>query len=154
MVRYFFTSAAILVLCAIIGCAVQENKYAADESTLAAGKDLFTKHCTSCHGLQQEGIGPPLGGITRLRTEKELLNFIRDPAKAIASGEERAVAQFNRYKLVMPSFDWMQESEIRAILAYLQQQTQLHQIEPAVVENRTDAAGLTGRLVAPVKQSN
>jgi glucose/arabinose dehydrogenase len=154
MVRYFFASAAVLFFSGVIGCAVQEKKYAANDRTLAVGKDLFTKHCTSCHGLQHEGIGPPLGGITRLLSEKELLDFIRDPAMAIASGEERAVAQFNRYKLVMPSFDWMPESDIRAILKYLNQQTQLHQMEPAIVQTQTAAAGLTGRLVAPIQQSD
>ncbi|CAN5192247.1 hypothetical protein BH23BAC1_BH23BAC1_38900 [soil metagenome] len=153
MVRYLFISIVLLNIVGVILYPGKEKKYASDDDTIKEGKNLFTKHCMSCHGLQNDGIGPPLGGITKLLSEQELINFIKDPAKAIESGEERADAMYARYKLIMPSFDWMKESEISSILAYLQHQTELHDIEPVSLEKITDEAGLTGRLVSPVKSS-
>ena len=66
----------------------------------------------SCHGLQEEGIGPPLGGITTLLSSKALVNFINDPSGEIESGQERAVSLHLRYKLMMPSYAWMDEAQV------------------------------------------
>jgi glucose/arabinose dehydrogenase len=52
----------------------------------------------------------------------------------------------------MPPFEDMREPEIQSILAYIHHQTQLHHIEPFAMDT-TGEPGLTGRLVAPVKQS-
>ena len=107
----------------------------------------------SCHGVQNDGIGPPLGGITNLFSEKYLKNFIRHPSKVIESGDKRATAMHRRYKMIMPSFEWMKEPEISSILAYIQNETKLHQIKPIAIDKENDEARLTGRLVSPVKKS-
>jgi hypothetical protein len=57
-----------------------------------------------------------------------------------------------RYKQIMPSFNWMKKEEINSILSYINQQTELHHIEAYKITD-TANAGLTGRLVAPVKNS-
>jgi len=153
MVRYILYSIAALIIIAVALYLMPGKKYASDNGTLAEGKTLFTKQCMSCHGLQDDGIGPPLGGITKLLSEKALVNFINDPSGAIESGEERAGALRLRYKLIMPSFSWMNEQEITSILAYIQQQTDVQHLEPLAIDKKTTEAGLTGRLVAPVKKS-
>ena len=152
--RYFFFSIATLLLIGITIYLMSQNKdYATDEATLVQGKILFTKHCMSCHGLQEDGFGPPLGGITKVLPKKALLDFIRDPVQVIRLGDERAVSLQKRYKLMMPSFAWMNESEISSILDYVHAQTLLHHIEPLALDKKMVGDGLSGRLVAPVEKS-
>src|SRR4029078_1094092 len=71
----------------------------------------------------------------------------------IESGNERATSLLNRYKLIMPSFEWIKEPGISSILAYINYQTKLHHIEPLAIDKKTSTAGLTGRLVATIKKS-
>ena len=153
MARYIYYAAAILLFAGIIIYMTDKHDYSTSDASVSEGKDLFTKHCMSCHGLKDDGIGPPLGGITRLLPQKALMNFIRNPSQVIGSGDERAAALHQRYKLLMPSFEWMKESEISSILAYVHYESELHRIEPASVDKKNDHTGLTGRLVPPVKRS-
>ena len=154
MGRYVFFFIAFLVLAGVTFYFLSsKDDYPADAATLAQGKDLFTKHCMSCHGLQDDGIGPPLGGITKHIQRGALLDFIKDPAQIIGSGEERAVSLQKRYKLTMPSFAWMSEIEASSILAYIHDQTLTHHIEPLDLSKTSSNEGLSGRLVSPVKKS-
>lgn len=130
-----------------------KNKYASDENTLAKGKELFTRHCITCHGLEEDGFGPPLGGITNLLSEKALTNFVRNPSMAIASGEERARSLQIRYKQIMPSYAWMDKTEISAILSYIDHETELRHLEAFAPNKDSAQTGLTGKLAAPVKKS-
>ena len=100
---------------------------------VASGEVLFETNCASCHGLENAGIGPRLGGITSLWSEDQLLAFIQNPAKFIESGNERAVAQFEKYKLMMPAFDYLKPEEIRSIISYIAAETKAKNIEPLVV---------------------
>lgn len=131
----------------------RKDDYATDPETITQGKDLFTKHCMSCHGLQDDGIGPPLGGITTQLHKAALFNFIKDPSGVIGSGDERAAALHKRYKLTMPSFEWMTEPEAGSILAYIHDQTLARHIEPLDINKVSSNEGLKGRLVSPVKKS-
>lgn len=151
--RYIFYFLAVLSLVSLIIYLIPTSDYATDETTLAEGETLFRKNCMSCHGLQDEGIGPPLGGITTLLSKKALVNFINDPSREIESGQERAVSLHRRYKLIMPSYAWMDEAQISSILAYIQSQSKLYHIEPLSIDKTNDEPGLTGRLVAPTKKS-
>jgi len=146
MLRYLIYSLAII----LTSC---QSEYASDEETLSEGKNLFSKYCTSCHGLEEDGFGPPLGGITVLLSQKALMNFVKNPSMAIEAGDERATWQFGRYKQVMPSFEWMREEDISSILSYVHQQTELHQIKALAMNGDTAPIGLTGRLVPPVIMS-
>jgi len=155
MKRAIIYSILIVILTgAIIYFLFPEQEYASDKETLAKGQDHFKKHCMGCHGLKDDGIGPPLGGITKLQSSESLIEFISNPAKAIESGSERAVAQHLRYKLLMPTFAWMGESQIRDILSYLHQQTIQYQIEPVSIDNLDNTQGIAGRLVAPIQKSD
>ena len=80
--RYVFYSIAILILISVVAYLMYNKKdYPVDEETLAHGKVLFTKHCMSCHGLQEDGIGPPLGGITNLLPRKVSKQWIEERPK-------------------------------------------------------------------------
>lgn len=154
MSRYFIYSALVIILAVgILYLTNKEKHYPSDEDTLAHGKGLFTKYCMSCHSLESDGIGPPLGGVTKLLPENALSGFIKDPSKAIKAGDDRAIRLQARYRQIMPSFAWLNDDEITAILAYIHHQTVLHQIEPISVSTDTMLTGLTGRLVPPIKKS-
>ncbi|MCF0069073.1 PQQ-dependent sugar dehydrogenase [Dyadobacter sp. CY261] len=112
------------------------------------GKELFTTHCVSCHAMEQEEIGPRLGGVTSLLSEKELIAFIKNPNHAIESGNVRAVSLSRRYKMIMPPFDFLKEEEMRSILGYIASETKLHNIEPLEVKPDTEASN--ARLGQPV----
>lgn len=154
MLRYVLYSALVLVLAAGVYYLVKGKKdYASDEATLEKGEKLFAKNCMSCHSLKNDGIGPPLGGITALLSQHVLSDFIRNPSKQIEAKQERALFLHARYKQTMPSFEWMKEEEINSILSYIHQQTQLHQLKALSINKSTANTGLTGQLVAPVKKS-
>jgi mono/diheme cytochrome c family protein len=112
------------------------------------GKELFTTHCVSCHNIEQEEIGPRLGGVTSLLSEKELTAFVKNPNHAIESGNERAVSLSKRYKMIMPPFDFLKDEEIRSILGYIASETKLHNIAPLEVKTNTGASD--ARLGQPV----
>jgi glucose/arabinose dehydrogenase/mono/diheme cytochrome c family protein len=154
MVRNLFLLILALLRVGLVFVSILKVKYASDEKTLARGHTLFTKNCISCHSLEGDGIGPPLGGVTQVLSNKQLVNFIKNPDKVIESKNERAVHLKTRYKQTMPSFEWMQDDDIQSILSYIHQQSELHNLTGASASSDTRHHGLTGRLVAPVKKSN
>lgn len=128
-------------------------KYPRDEATLAQGRTGFTQLCASCHVLDRDGIGPPLGAVTRILTQAELLRHIRDPAAVIAAGNLRANALFRRYKVVMPPFGSLPEDQLVAILAHLDSETEKSKLTPFAVE-LTPPTGKEVRLIPPVEKSS
>jgi hypothetical protein len=115
------------------------------------GEQLFIKNCASCHSLENDGIGPRLGGVTGTRPQKELVAFISDPGKMIASGDERSINLFKRYKQQMPPFAQLGADNIKAIVTYIDAQTKLHHYQPLTVEK--DDGPLSKRLLPAIKKS-
>lgn len=151
--KHIYILLTILIVISLSQCVGYESDYSTDQTTIAQGKDLFAKNCISCHGLNQDGFGPKLGGATTLLSKDYLVNFIKDPQKAIDT-EERATHLHERYKRTMPSFDWMDDGQISAILSYVDQQTKLHSIEALILDQNNSADKLTGNLVDPIQMSN
>jgi glucose/arabinose dehydrogenase/mono/diheme cytochrome c family protein len=152
MVRYLIYASLAMILGTLVYVIAFKKSYSSNRETIASGKELFSKYCSSCHGLEEDGFGPPLGGITNLLSKETLVSFIKNPSKVIESGDARAVSQRARYKQVMPSFEWMNHSEIIDILAYINEETNQHHLV-AVLVSDTAAHRLSGRLVRPVKNS-
>jgi glucose/arabinose dehydrogenase len=127
------------------------SPYPTDAATLTTGQTLFTQFCVSCHALKEDTFGPPLGGITSQKSPAELLAFIMDPAKVIASGDPRANALNDRYKLVMPPASYLTPTQVTAILAYIDHESaRLHLAPFQVPPTRQFTKG--DRIVAPVKK--
>lgn len=116
------------------------------------GRALFVQQCSACHALAQDGIGPPLGGVTRLFGPDELRARIQDPAAILAAGDARAAALHQRYRVVMPSFAHLTADDTAAIGAYLRQETEARNLAPFVVEARP-AVTEASRIAAPVQPS-
>jgi glucose/arabinose dehydrogenase len=129
-----------------------KSPYPLDAPSLAQGQALFTQWCASCHLIARDAIGPPLGGVTQILTRTELLRQIRQPEAVIASGNPRAAALFQRYKVMMPAFTALSEAQIITILAYLDNETTHSQIKPLAV-NLDPSLKDAGRFAPPVQKS-
>lgn len=116
------------------------------------GAVLFAQHCGACHSLVEEGFGPPLGGVTERLTKERLLAWIREPAKVIESGDERANALLRRYKVPMPPFSHLEDEEIAEIIAHIDAETKTRGLKALELEAATASAAKV-RWCAPVKAS-
>ncbi len=132
--------------------ALPRQEFPRDAATLTQGQTLFAQLCASCHILDRDAIGPPLGGVTQLLPRSELWGQIRNPAQVIAAGNLRANALFRRYKVVMPPFEVLPEDQITAILAYVDHETERYQLKPFAVSLESPSGSVI-RLVPPVEKS-
>lgn len=126
------------------------NAYATDSVSLHQGKVVFDGNCASCHSIAEEGIGPRLGGITRLRDPKSLSAFVRNSESVIEAGDRRGLLLRNTYKLPMPVFEHLSDPQIEHVLAYLSQETERLNLEALEVE---DNAAPEKRLAPPIRRS-
>jgi len=92
-----------------------------DQATVSKGQQLFDQNCATCHAFDQDGIGPYLGGLTRMVSVDWLRGFISNPTEMIDGGDERSQAIFARYQSYMPAFNYLGEEGIDAIIAYMHQ---------------------------------
>ena len=95
------------------------SKIATDSATIALGESSFIQKCSGCHNFRQDGIGPRLGGLTREVSPDWIRQFISDPKKLMASGDERAQKEFKKFHVVMPTIGFSGNDEIDAIIAFL-----------------------------------
>src|SRR5260221_12554708 len=84
-----FSALALLVLTSFISLSQDISKEAA---VIKAGEDLFNGNCKSCHRVKVKLAGPPLAGVyDRVPSIAWIKNWVRNPAKVIASGDKHAV---------------------------------------------------------------
>ncbi|HZZ57672.1 MAG TPA: PQQ-dependent sugar dehydrogenase [Opitutaceae bacterium] len=120
------------------------------------GRTLFLQQCASCHALAQDGIGPPLGGVTTVRSHADLLAWIQNPAAFAAAGDRRSRALLARYKTLMPPFAALGRDKIESVLQYLAQVSAAAHLAAFVVPATTGPAPLlppvrTTRLVVELQ---
>ena len=75
------------------GPLVPDSPKAAAE--IAAGDALFKNNCAQCHALNEQVVGPALGGLTKRRPMSWILPWVKNSSKVVASGDEYAIALFN-----------------------------------------------------------
>lgn len=119
----------------------------------AQGQTLFYQQCAGCHALATDAIGPPLGGVTKLLSTSQLVEWIRNPAQVLATGDARANALFRRYKVPMPPFAHLTDAEITAILAYVEQESVARGLS-AVPTEAIAGTGAGPRLLPPVEKTD
>lgn len=105
-------------------CEPQAPSYSTDVAVIQRGKDLFDGQCSACHNFITSGMGPNLAGVTTEVSPEWLREFIKHPIGLIEAGDERASALFQDYKTYMPSFSYLSEEDIDALLAYLNTYTE------------------------------
>ena len=95
-----------------------------DGPNVAEGKQLYKKHCTQCHKINQKLVGPALAGINERKSESWLIPWIKNSQKMIENGDEYAVKIYNEYnQTIMPPMP-LNDSEVKSVLAYIEQETQ------------------------------
>ncbi|MDO1447980.1 cytochrome c [Rhodocytophaga aerolata] len=95
----------------------------ASAADLEKAKQLYNTNCAVCHKLNNEVlIGPGLAGINQKHPQEWLVKWIKNSQKVIESGDKYAVELFNKYnKVPMPAYENFSDDEIKAILAYIEQ---------------------------------
>jgi len=97
----------------------EKKPYPADDNYVL-GEKLFAIHCSLCHRLDRDMLGPALQGVGKKYEREWLTAFIRDAPSLIRSGDARAVAVYNQYnKAEMTPFPTLTDVEIMAMLTYL-----------------------------------
>jgi glucose/arabinose dehydrogenase len=115
-IAFVFTS----LLLSLHSCkSSDKNSISSDPAIIAKGENLFTQNCSGCHGFEQDGIGPQLSGITGEAPVEWVHRFIKDPKNIIGSGDERAQTLYKKYNTIMPSFSFLKDDEVDAIIAFL-----------------------------------
>ena len=145
----------IIPLVVIISCVSGKKNESKniDNKVVTNGKTLFATNCTSCHNLEDDGIGPKLGGITSLLSEQQLMDFIKNPPKVIDSRDLRSSSLSRKYKMVMPPFDFLSNDEIKSIISYIASETKAHAYKPLVVETGNIVNEPVRRLIPPIANS-
>jgi mono/diheme cytochrome c family protein len=93
-----------------------------EAAAVAAGDALFKGNCAQCHAVNEQVVGPALAGISKRRPVSWLIPWIKNSSKVVASGDDYAVALFNKFnKQQMPSFA-LSDKEITSIIAYINSQ--------------------------------
>lgn len=92
-----------------------------DAAAISAGEALFNGNCKSCHRVKQKLVGPALAGVEgRAPSISWILEWVKNPAKKIASGDEYANKIYNEYnKSQMTAFTSYTDAQILSILAYV-----------------------------------
>lgn len=86
----------------------------------AAGKDLFTQNCSSCHAVGKQVVGPDLMNVDQQRSEKWIINFVHSSQTVIKSGDTAAVNLYNEFgKTLMPDHPQLKDGDIKNIIAYI-----------------------------------
>lgn len=103
-----------------------ESRLPKDESAIVNGRQLFQQHCSSCHMIHYELIGPALASIENKRPLSWLHRFIKNSQEVIRGGDTYAGGLYGRYNnIIMPPFEFLSEQEINQMLAYIKQESTL-----------------------------
>ncbi|CAN5225645.1 c-type cytochrome [soil metagenome] len=133
MKRLFFgisTCVSPILLCLLLTYSVQAQEIPTDAAAITAGEALFKANCKSCHKLDAKLVGPALTGITeRAPSIQWIINWVHNPAKVIASGDDYANKIYAEYnKSQMTAFTTLKDEQILSIIAYIKN-------PPVVVDN-------------------
>lgn len=84
------------------------------------GKDLFKANCAACHSVgSNKLVGPGLEGINDKRSEEWLIQWTKNSAELIASGDADAIAIFEEFnKIPMPPQN-LSDEELVEVYAYI-----------------------------------
>ncbi|MBS1557462.1 MAG: c-type cytochrome [Bacteroidetes bacterium] len=117
-----------------------------DAAVIKAGEELFNGNCKACHRVKQKLVGPALAGVdTRVPSVAWIKNWVRNPAKVIASGDKYAVDLYNEYnKSQMTAFTSYTDDQIMSILAYVKSEADKPDATAATQTAAGNAAGQGG----------
>lgn len=135
------------------GKSANDQAMTADSATISAGAALFKQNCSGCHNFKRDAIGPYLGGITDRESADWIRQFIKNPGQVISSGDKHAKELAEGYKLTMPSFAYLKDDTVNAIIAFMHTRPAPHKIADSgkvIVNPIPDSIKVSG-LVADLK---
>ncbi|MEM9023301.1 MAG: cytochrome c [Bacteroidota bacterium] len=96
----------------------------APEPDLKLGKKNF-RICAACHSIGEgKMVGPDLYNEHLEHSEDWLIRFISNPKKMIDAGDPHAVEAYEEYgPTIMPSHAYLGEDGIRAVIAYMKDES-------------------------------
>jgi len=148
--NYFKSTTLLLLLGGLISCESpskkkqeSQNNYRRGELPVQEGMVLFNQNCASCHNFSSNEIGPNLSGITAQMNKEWLKAFIKNPQQIIAQGDERAVAQFEKFNVYMPSFTQFNDDQLENLLGFI------HKFSEGEKRNKSNRKG---GLVDPIPE--
>lgn len=104
----------MLALFICILCLLSEGRAPAQD-----GEALF-KTCAACHSIGGgRMIGPDLKGVTSLRSNEWLVQFIQSSTRLINSGDPDAIAVFEEYNRVPMPDNNLTREQVNQILAFI-----------------------------------
>lgn len=120
-----------------------QDQYRRGELPVQEGMALFNQNCASCHNFSSNEIGPNLSGITAAVSKDWLKQFIQNPQQMIADGDERASAQFEKFKVYMPAFSQFDDNQLENMLGFI------HKFSEGEKRNKSNRKG---GLVNPIPE--
>lgn len=88
-----------------------------DKNMIAEGKKIFENQCTTCHKKDESFLGPPMAGVTEVRSPEWIMNMIMAPEKMLEA-DTIAQALFKKYGTPMTNMR-LTETQARSVLEYL-----------------------------------
>lgn len=105
-------------------CGAQPSEIPDDSLRILHGQRLYQNHCSRCHEVGKQKLGPSLAGVVDRRSVPWLIDFIQNSQSVINSGDPYALHLFRQYSgMVMPAFDQLTDSSTLSILAYLKKES-------------------------------
>jgi mono/diheme cytochrome c family protein len=124
---------------------------APDPALISQGEVLFKGNCKSCHAIHTQEVGPALKDVTKRRDAKWLYSWIRNSSAVIASGDKYANDLYNKFgKSPMTSFASFKDDELKAVLAYIDDQSKPEN-DPTLVKAADPALAGAGAAAAPAE---
>lgn len=127
----------------LISFSLQAQEIPTDPAVISAGEALFNGNCKTCHRVKQKLVGPALAGFeNRVPSVKWVFNWVRNPAKVIADGDEYANKIYAEYnKSQMTAFSSYKDEQILSILAYIKSEAEKVEVAATPAAGAAPAAG-------------
>ncbi|QXE92311.1 cytochrome c [Geomonas subterranea] len=131
---------AILLVVAVSGTALADG-----------GKELFDKHCTSCHSIGGgDGGGPDLKGVGGRRSAEWLVKIITDPGKLTAEKDPAQAELVKKFGFEMPNVG-VNRGDAEKIVAFLGGGAAAPAGAPAAAGGKEAAAPAAGEAPQPAE---
>ena len=84
------------------------------------GEKLFKEKCSMCHLIKKELVGPALDSSIKTRSEKWLLQYIKNGEAMVKSGDKVATDLKKKYnQIAHPNFEYLTSKDIKGIINYI-----------------------------------
>jgi len=125
--KQFSRSVLLIAGFAFLGSAA----YAQGDAT--KGEALFKSKCTTCHKIESQLIGPPLGTtITEETDDKWLTKWIQNNQALITAKDPKALAIYNKFnQQAMTVFADLSDGDVANILTYVRTEWKTEQANAA-----------------------